>query len=176
MYEIKLTVDAPGLADAIHHLATAIENRPAPATTIKKTKKTEKDPTPPSVVMTAPTTAPVQASAIASGTAPTTSAPATTTAPPAQTVPSSNPATTFAPAAVELAPVQPAAPTPAPAPAQKALTLTDISNAGAKLVDRGLMPQLVALLGKYGVQTVLALDPSKYEAFAVDLRALGANI
>lgn len=161
MYEIKLTVDAPGLADAIHHLAFAIENRPAPATTTKKTKKTEKDLTPPSADIPTP--------------APATQAPAVE-APPAQTVPSTTPATTSTPAAVEPAPVQPAAPTPAPAPAQKALTLTDISNAGAELVDRGLMPQLVALLGKYGVQTVLALDPSKYEAFAVDLRALGANI
>lgn len=157
MYEIKLTVSAPELADAIHHLATAIENRPA-APAPKKTKKPEKEETQ-APVTTAPTTAPVQAPSIASGTIPT--APAITTAPPAPAV---------------VAPTQAPAPAPVPQAPQKTLTITEISAAGAALVDRGMMPQLVELLGRYGVQTVLSLVPAQYEAFANDLRALGAPI
>ena len=161
MYEIKITVSAPEVADAIHHLATAIENRPA-APAPKKTKKPEKEETQ-APVTTAPTIAPVQASAIASGTAPVAPAPTTMTTP-------------TAPATVT--PTQAPAPAPAPVPQapQKTLTITEISTAGAALVDRGMMPQLCELLGRYGVQTVLSLVPAQYEAFANDLRALGAPI
>lgn len=162
MYEIKITVAAPEIADAIHHLANAIEaeaqtsagairesvnavNNMAKAVTANTaTKKNDKEPAPAETPTPAPAPAPV--------------APV---APPTQ---------------VQSAAPAPAPTAPAPAPAVKALTLNDISNAGAELVDRGMMPQLVELLGRYGVQTVLMLKPEQYSAFAVELRALGANI
>ena len=161
MYEIKITVAAPEIADAIHHLAFAIENHTAAPAKKTTTKKNDKEPAPAET----PTPAPV-----APASAPAPVAPASAPAPVA-------PASAPAPVAPVAQPAAPApAPSPAPAPAVKALTLNDISNAGAELVDRGMMPQLVELLGRYGVQTVLMLKPEQYSAFAVELRALGANI
>lgn len=64
----------------------------------------------------------------------------------------------------------------APAPQPQAITLDAICNAGAKLVEQGQMNQVIALLGKYGVQAVNQIRPEQYEAFAADLRGLGAQI
>lgn len=58
----------------------------------------------------------------------------------------------------------------------QAYTLDQISRAGASLVDAGKMEQLLALLGRYGVQAVTQLQPEQYGAFATDLRGLGAQI
>jgi hypothetical protein len=38
------------------------------------------------------------------------------------------------------------------------------------------MPQVITLLGKYGVQAITQLQPESFEAFAGELRALGAAI
>jgi hypothetical protein len=76
----------------------------------------------------------------------------------------------------------PQATQPTPAPQQpaaqqgKALTLDDLARAGAGLVDKGQMPQVITLLGKYGVQAITQLQPESFEAFAGELRALGAAI
>lgn len=61
-------------------------------------------------------------------------------------------------------------------PQQKALTLNDIAMAGAGLVDQGKMQQVIELLGKYGVQAITQLQPTQFDAFAGELRALGAAI
>lgn len=61
-------------------------------------------------------------------------------------------------------------------PQQKALTLNDIATAGAGLVDQGKMQQIIELLGKYGVQAITQLQPTQFDAFAGELRALGAAI
>ena len=90
--------------------------------------------------------------------------------------------TTVTPVAPQqTAPVpQPQAPTPAQQttaqPQQKALTLNDIATAGAGLVDQGKMQQVIELLGKYGVQAITQLQPTQFDAFAGELRALGAAI
>ena len=80
-------------------------------------------------------------------------------------------------------PVPTAAPTPAPQPVQaapepqqKTITIDMLAAAGAPLVDQGKMQQLMALLNKYGVQAITQLTPDKYDAFAADLRAIGAQI
>lgn len=89
--------------------------------------------------------------------------------------------------APELQPVSTAAPMPTPTPApqpvqaapepqQKAITIDMLAAAGAPLVDQGKMQQLMALLNKYGVQAITQLTPDKYDAFAADLRAIGAQI
>lgn len=74
-------------------------------------------------------------------------------------------------------PVTPVAPQQTTAqPQQKALTLNDIATAGAGLVDQGKMQQVIELLGKYGVQAITQLQPTQFDAFAGELRALGAAI
>ena len=74
----------------------------------------------------------------------------------------------------------PSAPT-APAPSETAAvnyTIEQLSVAGAALCEQGKMAQLIALLGKYGVQAVTQLKPTPdvLNAFAAELKALGANL
>lgn len=72
-----------------------------------------------------------------------------------------------------------ALPTNATAPTQTATmdpTLNAISVEGARLVETGKMPQLQALLQKYGVVTITQLKQEQYAAFAAEMRTLGANI
>jgi hypothetical protein len=71
--------------------------------------------------------------------------------------------------------VPPAAPAPTSAPAY---TLDQITRAGADLITAkpDLMNALMAMLPKYGVQTLAALKPDQFGAVATELRALGAKI
>lgn len=55
-------------------------------------------------------------------------------------------------------------------------TLDMIAKAGTALIDAGKMGELTALLAKYGVEALTALDPAHYGAFVNELRALGASI
>lgn len=102
---------------------------------------------------------------------------------------SSNPASAVAPAPVAPAPAPaPVAPAPvasAPAPtaapaavptAAPTYTLDALARAGAALAQAGKMNEALALLARYGVQTVNQLKPEQYGAFATELRALGAQI
>ena len=80
--------------------------------------------------------------------------------------------------------------TPAPAPTAPAThqtpgvpvaaaptyTLEQLAKAGASLVQAGKMEQALALLARYGVQTVNQLKPEQYGAFATELRAIGAQL
>lgn len=196
MTEFKLTIEAPELANAITALADAIANRPLAATAEKpatrtRTKKNAETPAAPAAVQPVEQPAPVQnnSDAAAASTAPAQlpqqAAPAPVIPYPVQAVVA--PATAPQPASVAIpspAPAQPAAPVqmpqPAPvapaAPAAPAFTPEMIANAGANLLERGLMPQLMGLLQKFGVQAVTQLRQDQYPAFAAELRALGANI
>lgn len=68
----------------------------------------------------------------------------------------------------------------APAPSEAAVnyTIEQLSVAGAALCEQGKMAQLIALLGKYGVQAVTQLKPTPdvLNPFAAELKALGANL
>lgn len=55
-------------------------------------------------------------------------------------------------------------------------TLDALARAGAALAQAGKMNEALAVLAKYGVQSVNQLKPEQYGAFAVELRALGAQI
>ena len=106
--------------------------------------------------------------------------------PVALAAPAVNPTTPVQPApttgTVVPTPVQPTAPTTAAPTAPVALgesyTLEALSRAGAALIDTdaGKMPQLLALLGKYGVQAMTQLPKEAYSAFGADLKALGAQL
>jgi hypothetical protein len=49
-----------------------------------------------------------------------------------------------------------------------------LANAGAMLVQSNKMSEALALLARYGVQSVNGLKPEQYGPFATELRALGA--
>lgn len=159
--EITVTVNAPELAGAITKLALAIEGA-----SLNKNG---------GVTIPAGTTATVQS--VEQVVQPTTVTPVA----PQQTAPAPQPQAQTIPMPQPTAPVpQPQAPTPAQQttaqPQQKALTLNDIATAGAGLVDQGKMQQVIELLGKYGVQAITQLQPTQFDAFAGELRALGAAI
>ena len=150
MLEIKVSVDAPELTNAINNLAASLgKGMAVNVNTIATPGKVADlpDKTPNQPVDTTP-------SAVEH------------TAPVAHHSP------------VQEAPKEPtqAAPVSAPAPQTPVITLDMISRAGAALVDQGKMPQIMGLLTKYGVQAITQLNANTYDAFAADLRALGASI
>lgn len=151
MFEMKINVEvtATEIVSAINNLADVIGKIGTPVITSIVTKAEPVNPEP--VQQAAPQPAPV--------------APVQKPQP----VPTAAPMPTPTPAPQ---PVQQAA----PEPQQKAITIDMLAAAGAPLVDQGKMPQLMALLAKYGVQAITQLTPDKYDAFATDLRAIGAQI
>lgn len=97
---------------------------------------------------------------------------------------------TVAPVPTAQAPAQPVASTttsqPAAEPQQtatiptshvaQAYTVEQLQTAMAALVDAGKMDGIRALLGSFGVQSVMALQPDQYGALATALRGMGAQI
>lgn len=155
MLEMKITITAEDVViAAINNLAKALE-KAEPHTVFTQNgenntqiKNAAANPTP------APT-APAQAPG-----APLSATPAQTGAPVAHTVPVAAPAPTVTPV-----------PTAAPQ-----YTLEMIATAGSALIDAGKLDQLMALLGKFGVDSLTNLDPKHYGTIAMELRALGAKI
>lgn len=147
MLEIKVTVDFPGLPEALTALADALGKRTETGCHRCSTQTDE--------------VKEVEAAAAANPTAPAQAAPTTVTAAP-------TPAQPTAPTT--------AAPTASAVRAEDTYTLDALSRAGAALVDAGMMPQLLDLLTKYGVRAVVQLPKEQYGAFAGELKALGAQL
>lgn len=93
------------------------------------------------------------------------------TAPAAPTAPTA-PAAPAAPAA-PVAPATPAAPVPT---TQVSYKPDDLARAAMSLMDSGRQPDLIALLGQFGVVSIPDLRPEQYGAFATALRGMGAQI
>ena len=149
MNEIKITLSIPGLPEAINNLADAIRGNGVSVPTGSA---------PVAVEATQPDTAQIPQTSVN----------------PTQPVQQNTEAVTHTTAAT------PSAPT-APAPSETAAvnyTIEQLSVAGAALCEQGKMAQLIALLGKYGVQAVTQLKPTPdvLNAFAAELKALGANL
>lgn len=156
MFEIKVTVDIPGLPEAIAALAAAMAGTPrADAADAKKGSRTR------SPKKEAPAEEPKNEPV-----------PEPPVAPPAPEPVEGPTSTTVAPIPAPVAPPV----VPSAAPPTKTLTMNDIATAGAQLIDKGKMGQLLDLLKKYSVQAVTQLKESDYPAFAADLRTLGAEI
>ena len=154
MLEMKIKIEvADALISAIDKLASALNitaipaQAPAPAAPA--------NPTAVPAPGTAPASAPVQAASTSPIADPT----------PAQPPVQMNAAMT--------------APTPAPVvpvTAAPTYTLDQIATAGAALVNAGKMEQLLALLGKYGIQAITQLKAEQFGPFVTELRGLGAQI
>lgn len=164
MIEIKVTVEIPGMTEAINNLAQAIaEKKPVAVEAVKQEAPAVQASAPVvPVVPVAPVVAPV--------------APVAPVQPPVQTAPAPAP---VAPAAASVTPTVTAASAPAQqqAPtAAKRITLDDLSLAGAKLVDAGKMDALINALQNFGVAAITLLREDQYASFADCLRSMGANI
>ena len=165
MFEVKVTVEIPGLPEAINALANAMSKTTAPAQAAPAAAPVAFMNTAPAQQITVP-----ESGVIA---APVPNVPAAAPAPVAPTAPVANPTNPVPATPATAAPIGPAQ-TLSPSEA-KPLTMDDLGRAGATLIDAGKMPQLIALLGKYGVQAVTQLQPAQFAPFADELRALGAK-
>ena len=158
MFEVRVTVEAPDVCAAVRELAAAMVATAGA----------------PRAVNTAEKQTPVQQAPVQQFTQPTTQqAPVQATQPPQQ-APAQLPQqfTQPAPNTVAQAFQQPVQ----QAPAARQYTADEIARAGASLLEKGLMPQLIALLGKYNVQSITGLRPDQFPAFAEDLKAMGADL
>lgn len=147
MLEIKVTIETPDLSEAITQLALAIKG----SALVADSNLAE---------MVIPAGTPMDVME---------AVPVAPQPVPVAPVPQPNPA----PA---MNPPQPAAPIPAPVQEAPKIDMNAISRAGAGLIDQGKMQDVLAVLGKYGVQVITQLREDQFEAFAADLRALGAAI
>lgn len=158
MFEVKVTVEIPGLPEAIHALAGALSNNPVSAKAVQEKNANEP------IAFVNPNAgqqAVVPPSGVIAGATPDPAANPT------------QPATNVPDAVATTAPTGPAQ-TSSHSEA-KTFTMDDLGKAGATLIDAGKMPQLIALLGKFGVQAVTQLKPEQFNAFADEMRALGAK-
>jgi hypothetical protein len=154
MLEMKIKIEvADALISAIDKLASALNITAIPTQT--PAPAAPANPTAVPAPVTAPASAPVQAASTSPIADPT----------PAQPPVQMNAAMT--------------APTPAPVvpvTAAPTYTLDQIATAGAALVNAGKMEQLLALLGKYGIQAITQLKAEQFGQFVTELRGLGAQI
>lgn len=162
MLEARLTIEAPILAAAMEKLAQAIAqgHTGAPSAPVPP-------PMPAQVAAAAPTAHPAPAPAPAPVAAPVAPVPA-----PVAAAPVSGPQAALPGSVPAAAPI--AAPV-APAPTY---TVEQIGKAGADLATQapGKMPELLALLQKYGARAITELKPEQLGAFATELRGLGAKL
>lgn len=177
MFEVRVTVEIPGLIACVNRLAEVMSaTRFVSATTPAVAQSDSPQsgaavipfPANANMVSDVPAAPELQAAPTVPVTPAAPVAPATPVA--AAPVAPAAPAAPVAPA-VPVAPVAPAAPTAAPV-----ITLEAVSRAGAELVDKGKMSELVTMLKKYGVPALTQLNDSQLVAVAADLRALGATI
>ncbi len=161
MFEVRVTVEAPDVCAAVRELAAAmVATAGAPRAVNTAEKQT------PVQQVLAQSTQPTQ-----QFTQPATQqAPVQITQPPQQAP--AQPFTQPAPITAAQAFQQPVQ----QAPAARQYTADEIARAGASLLEKGLMPQLIALLGKYNVQSITGLRPDQFPAFAEDLKAMGADL
>lgn len=174
MLEMKITITAADLAEAINNLASALNGNhkmPAPKEAAPVASAPAAQPATPTTPVN-PTPAPA---------APMTTPANTPSAAPATTQPTANPTMPVAGVPLSATPAQPVAPAanaaPAPVPtAAPQYTLDMIATAGSALIDAGKMDQLMQLLAKFGVASLTELAPDNYGAVAMELRTLGAAI
>lgn len=98
-------------------------------------------------------------------------------APVANPIPAVQPPLTVAPTAAAPQNVPPVI-TGSPAteqPQPRQYTMQDIAKVGAALLDKGMMPQLSAILNEMGVMAIPQLRPEQYPVVAEKLIALGGK-
>lgn len=163
MFEIRIT--APELSEAINNLAKALSCKCEHTECHHDGKTDVQIDNAGTINVAMSTTAETPTEPNPNPIAPVSVPPVVPTAP---TAPSVNYPTPDVPT---VQPMQPVVPTSAPQ-----YTLDMIARAGTSLVDAGKLAEVSAILQKYGVEVLTALDPSLYGAVAMDLRALGAQI
>ncbi len=172
--EVPAQVEAPGVQNPDTPATASVEpphTVPGPAPVPPLTPASEVPVAPVAQQPMAPIPAPVaQAPVVQQPVAP---APA----PVANPIPAVQPPLTVAPTAAAPQNVPPVT-TVAPAteqPQPRQYTMQDIAKVGAALLDKGMMPQLSAILNEMGVMAIPQLRPEQYPVVAEKLIALGGK-
>ena len=172
--EVPAQVEAPGVQNPDTPATASVEpphTVPGPAPVPPLTPASEVPVAPVAQQPMAPIPAPVaQAPVVQQPAAP---APA----PVANPIPAVQPPLTVAPTAAAPQNVPPVT-TVAPAteqPQPRQYTMQDIAKVGAALLDKGMMPQLSAILNEMGVMAIPQLRPEQYPVVAEKLIALGGK-
>lgn len=172
--EVPAQVEAPGVQTPDAPATAPVEpphTVPGPAPVPPLTPASEAPVAPVAQQPVAPIPAPVaQAPVVQQPVAP---APA----PVANPIPAVQPPLTVAPTAAAPQNVPPVT-TVAPAteqPQSRQYTMQDIAKVGAALLDKGMMPQLSAILNEMGVMAIPQLRPEQYPVVAEKLIALGGK-
>lgn len=168
MIEIHVTVEIPGIPEALNRLADAL------SVTRQPTEQPTEQPEPvvaPVVEIPAPRKRRA-AEDMAEDTKPVEAKPEELTPPtPKEQVQDLN-----VYAVHQAEPVAQQATVDTEATPKKEITLEQISKAGLALMDAGRLNDLMGLLAKYGLQSLTAADPKQYAAIADDLVAMGGTI
>lgn len=172
--EVPAQVEAPGVQTPDAPATAPVEpphTVPGPAPVPPLTPASEAPVAPVAQQPVAPIPAPVaQAPVVQQPVAP---APV----PVANPIPAVQPPLTVAPTAAAPQNVPPVT-TVAPAteqPQPRQYTMQDIAKVGAALLDKGMMPQLSAILNEMGVMAIPQLRPEQYPVVAEKLIALGGK-
>ena len=155
MIEIKITVATPDILVAAQIIAETLKGK-------AQTSPADTFPAPYLVTDVQPAPAPI--------------APQPT---PAPEKPKAKKATKKAEKAAEPAPAPAPAPQPAPAPAPapvKEITLDMLTRAGAELVDKGFMNQVLAIMDEFKVPSLLDLPKTNFDACAAKFHELDPSV
>lgn len=174
--EVPAQVEAPGVQTPDAPATAPVEPQhtvPGPAPVPPLTPASEAPVAPVAQQPVAPIPAPVAQAPVVQQPV----APAPAPAPVANPIPAVQPPLTVAPTAAapqNVPPVTTVAPvTEQPQPRQ--YTMQDIAKVGAALLDKGMMPQLSAILNEMGVMAIPQLRPEQYPVVAEKLIALGGK-
>lgn len=174
--EVPAQVEAPGVQTPDAPATAPVEpphTVPGPAPVPPLTPASEAPVAPVAQQPVAPIPAPVAQAPVVQQPV----APAPAPAPVANPIPAVQPPLTVAPTAAapqNVPPVTTVAPvTKQPQPRQ--YTMQDIAKVGAALLDKGMMPQLSAILNEMGVMAIPQLRPEQYPVVAEKLIALGGK-
>lgn len=172
--EVPAQVEAPGVQNPDTPATAPVEpphTVPGPAPVPPLTPASEAPVAPVAQQPVAPISAPVAQAPVVQQ--PVVPAPA----PVANPIPAVQPPLTVAPTAAAPQNVPPVT-TVAPAteqPQPRQYTMQDIAKVGAALLDKGMMPQLSAILNEMGVMAIPQLRPEQYPVVAEKLIALGGK-
>lgn len=174
--EVPAQVEAPGVQNPDTPATAPVEpphTVPGPAPVPPLTPASEIPVAPVAQQPVAPIPAPVAQAPVVQQPA----APAPAPAPVANPIPAVQQSVTAAPV-TSVSQTIPPATTGSPAteqPQPRQYTMQDIAKVGAALLDKGMMPQLSAILNEMGVMAIPQLRPEQYPVVAEKLIALGGK-
>lgn len=174
--DVPAQVEAPGVQNPDTPAMAPVEpphTVPGPAPVPPLTPASEIPVAPVAQQPVAPIPAPVAQAPVVQQPA----APAPAPAPVANPIPAVQQSVTAAPV-TSVSQTIPPATTGSPAteqPQPRQYTMQDIAKVGAALLDKGMMPQLSAILNEMGVMAIPQLRPEQYPVVAEKLIALGGK-